>query len=708
MSVRDGNHGGDERGDHPRDVQLVSDEEGAEAMTGGITTPTPMNGERAGGMKGGGETAEDASLNASVETRIWPPVDTVSQRPGPGATEAPADDDDDDDDDERDSQQTLRDSPLEPEVPALPTMPHLGDGVEGGGATTARESPEVIPYLPALPYPNQSRAVRVNPQVLSSPNARKEAMERVSRLHDSLSTPNARGSSVARNVAAAGSDVRGPEERGRQLDRAPEREADVGDVPMAPATPLGVPKHHLNVHHGAILETPPKTLMHPRARHGLSSDEEQAKKPKVSHDFPNAGTLAPQSGGPVNAPMFGVGPGAARTPPVRFSIADAGEEDELVNACSRSGQALGGGGVGAVGGGEVMGAPTASQTPSWVQSLMDSMQSLHVKQNQFGERQSKMNRSLDVIETEVRGQELRIETLECAVREHTTLHELTQSTFNKHAAFQDDTSRRVKELETRLDSMQREASRSPTPPPRDRSPGSRGFSFGSGRYGRNGDRSPRSDRVMEVEEELQVVVGGWEDARSDEAEAEVELLFQQAGLQDAMGDFEGPQGRTRVVRVNLKFPTHLKSIPDMRNFQGSVLTRLKAVGFRSKLPGSEDRALWATRNRTPEDRAKIRGLVQVKEFICWLDAWEGRAAPKGEIYWRTGTVFVDGRINVVLEARNLGQPNEHDVFLQDNRGDHTGWVLSAHLFHRATGRPSESLPGLWDRWLQANPGPGQK
>ena len=66
-----------------------------------------------------------------------------------------------------------------------------------------------------------------------------------------------------------------------------------------------------------------------------------------------------------------------------------------------------------------------------------------------------------------------------------------------------------------------------------------------------------------------------------------------------------------------------------------------------------------TRNRTVEDRNKIRALVQVKEVFIHTSMADNRDRETPEIVWR-GRVYV-GRVQVIAEAGNLpgdGHPSD--------------------------------------------------
>ena len=119
------------------------------------------------------------------------------------------------------------------------------------------------------------------------------------------------------------------------------------------------------------------------------------------------------------------------------------------------------------------------------------------------------------------------------------------------------------------------------------------------------------------------------------------------------------------------------------------------------VPGNEGRVIWIQRHRTPEDRAKIRAIVSVKEFIDQLTFGEGLRKRHAEIDWR-GNLFV-GNINVLGSPSQTDALQEHDFPLTDPRGNHTGWFIHAEHFAKATGLPAAQLQELWENRTTSRP-----
>ena len=155
-----------------------------------------------------------------------------------------------------------------------------------------------------------------------------------------------------------------------------------------------------------------------------------------------------------------------------------------------------------------------SLAPPWISDLLDSMATLHQKQDRT---------HVDVLDfgNEIKNQALRLDTLEIGMRDHTQLHEATKA--------------RIDELEKQVSVLQqRQASRSPTPTRGPATPRRQSTSH---------PRSPRSPHFARDEQsetdDLQVVVGGWTDARKSEAFEEVKLCCPTLGTPTA-GPIYGP------------------------------------------------------------------------------------------------------------------------------------------------------------------------
>ena len=311
--------------------------------------------------------------------------------------------------------------------------------------------------------------------------------------------------------------------------------------------------------------------------------------------------------------------------------------------------------------------------PPWISDLLDSMATLHQKQDRT---------HVDVLEfgNEIKNQGLRLDTLELGVKEHTQLHESA-----KH---------RLDELERQVRDLRNQPSRSPTPSRGPQTP-RRGTS--------NLPRSPRSphfayDEQRPDTDDLQIVIGGWTDARKPEAFEEVKhmlSLLSNVGHPDCVSELWAPASRTNFVRLTLAFPDGNAHISVLRTCQNTIIAALKTKAFKNGIQGQNGCKLWATKNKNPEERARVRACVLTKVFFESLPDHQGHKVSPPEIVWQ-GRVFLDHV--QVLHHIDKKDPVAGDCFLPDNRGNHMEWFISASAFSAATGRPSETLQECYNQY----------
>ena len=312
--------------------------------------------------------------------------------------------------------------------------------------------------------------------------------------------------------------------------------------------------------------------------------------------------------------------------------------------------------------------PYDNDTPPWVSAsegrLLAHLEPLKADVSDISCRQTELHREIAQFAAEVRKQGERLDSHDAALHNQNKLH---QGSLLRIEALEKE----VKEL--------RAASRSPTPSRAPPSPG---------------NRSLTPTRECNIEEELQMVIGGWEDCKRDEAVEEAKAIFEAAKIPNAWLEIWSPYSRTSHVRVILQVSPNYKTIPQQRAFQTEVLEKLESRKWTSNVPGNEGRVIWIQRHRTPEDRAKIRAIVSVKEFIDQLTFGEGLRKRHAEIDWR-GKLFV-GNVNVLGNPSQTDSLQEHDFPLSDPRGNHTGWFINAEQCAKATGLPAAQLPELWE------------
>ena len=324
-----------------------------------------------------------------------------------------------------------------------------------------------------------------------------------------------------------------------------------------------------------------------------------------------------------------------------------------------------------IGAGGYTGAVFPEVMPPWVQEIRDGFFGLHQKADRIHQEMSQFG-------AEIQSHGVRLGTLEQVASEHTIRHETSEQ--------------RTKQLEAKIEGLLLQQEQGAT---RSRSPVRTGLGTG------NRSPSPRSPRYTTRSdfsadsEDLDIVIGGWNDARKADAFDEVRNIFKNIQAEHAIDDIWAPHGRTTFAKVKLAFAENQTTLQARRQFQMQIVSKIKNKNFRSGIHGSEGLKVWATKSKTPEERAKIRAVVLTKEFYKNV-ATEG--PPKFdedqiEISW-VGKVYID-HFQLLGSVERDGEPQPYDAIIEDSKGNHMNWYIRAEEFHRVTGRPKESLQQIW-------------
>ena len=318
--------------------------------------------------------------------------------------------------------------------------------------------------------------------------------------------------------------------------------------------------------------------------------------------------------------------------------------------------------------------------PPWVREIRDGFWGLHQKADQI-------HQQMTTYGAEIQAHSVRIANLEQISGEHTGRHE-------GHDA-------RIKALESKIEDLLAQLDKSEY---RSRSPSRTGLGTGnrspSPRSPRNGFRSPRALGRNEGfggdAEDLDIVVGGWSDARKADAFDEVRNIFQTLKQEKYIEEIWAPYGRTSFAKVKLLFPDPEAHISVRRQLQMQIVNNIRNKNFRSGVAGSEGAKIWATKSKTPEERAKSRAVVLTKEFYKSLSSAAGTpcfSEDQIEISW-AGKVFID-RFQLLGSVERDGEPQPYDVCIEDSKGNHMNWYLKSEAFHKVSGQPQEALQDLW-------------
>ena len=312
--------------------------------------------------------------------------------------------------------------------------------------------------------------------------------------------------------------------------------------------------------------------------------------------------------------------------------------------------------------------PYPETMPLWVQEIRDGFFGLHQKADRIHQEMVSFGPELQAHST-------RIESLEQVASEHTSRH-LAQE-------------QRIHALEAKLEALLHDKSDM-----RSRSPSRTGLGTGNRSPSPRSPRFSRGDHFGEPED-LDIVVGGWSDARKNDAFDEVKNIFQAIQHEDAIEEIWSPYSRTSFAKVKLRFPDPQATIQVRRQFQMMLVGKIKNKNFKSGVPGSDGLKIWATKSKTPEERAKIRAIVLTKEFFKQVKAAGAAKYTEDqiEISWQ-GKVYID-RYQLLGSVERDGEPQMYDVCIEDSKGNHMNWYIKAAMFSIVTGHPQELLQETW-------------
>ena len=466
-------------------------------------------------------------------------------------------------------------------------------------------------------------------------------------------------------------------ERGRTRERKPV--ADERAPPTQPPKPIDPPRTQLPPvsNHHQVLEQKPQQRVD-SSDTDINKQAPEAKKIKLEPK---------ESATQEDSPMAPPGPNESANTHQVFDLTQ--DDDDELKACAE----VQAGAVSAPLGehpphagqpsnpGVFAALPRPGQEqPDWLRGLTESLNGLHLKSDRTHEYCVQLGSSVAQHDT-------RIAHLEATAKEQ----------FDNHEAALD----RITALEKAVVELDRK-SRSITPPRAPDTP--RGS-----RLGNISPRSPRSnpgafphETPRDPEQDLCLVVGGWSDARVSEAEQEVRNLFEAAGMSNSLASMSGPAGRTNFLRVTLNF----QGVTDLvrkRQLQTKVLDKLKQLKSKSGIEGQDGCNLWVTKDRSIEERIRIRALVLTKNFYEKIPqpTDSAHARPPPEIVWR-GQVFVGQRR--MLKCMDNGQePTANDQVIEDARGNHTVWFLCSEAFSQVSGKPGKPKEELQQMWADYGP-----
>ena len=176
--------------------------------------------------------------------------------------------------------------------------------------------------------------------------------------------------------------------------------------------------------------------------------------------------------------------------------------------------------------------------------------------------------------------------------------------------------------------------------------------------------SPRFPSQREIDE-FQIVIGGWGEAKRADVQSDVEQMFKELRATPLLQNVFVPYVRSSFCRVELVYVD--ADVWAKRKLQAQVLKHLQALGFKSSVPGQEHAKFWFARNRTPQERAKIRAVLSVQSLCV---KYLGDALVERD--WR-GKIWASGH-QILHHVDNTPRAH-HTLMLTDAKGNETGWFL---------------------------------
>ena len=192
-------------------------------------------------------------------------------------------------------------------------------------------------------------------------------------------------------------------------------------------------------------------------------------------------------------------------------------------------------------------------------------------------------------------------------------------------------------------------------------------------YGRSD--SPRFAGQRDIDE-FQIVVGGWAEAKREDIEKDVNLMFSQLRAGALLKGVYVPYVCSSFCRVELVYAD--QNLWAKRKLQTTVLKHLQGLGY-----GQERVKFWYARNRTPQERAKIRAVLSV-QALCVKHLGEALV----DRDWR-GKIWANG--HQILHHLDYTQRAHQTLMLADAKGNETGWFLDVTKVAAVLGVSEEAV-----------------
>lgn len=142
-----------------------------------------------------------------------------------------------------------------------------------------------------------------------------------------------------------------------------------------------------------------------------------------------------------------------------------------------------------------------------------------------------------------------------------------------------------------------------------------------------------------------------------------------------------PYVRCGYCRVELNYPEN--DLWKQRKLQGIIVLALKDLQYTSSADGQQHCTFWAARNRSLQERAKVRAVLSTYE-LCVRHV--GQACSDRDL---RGKVWV-GNVQVIHHVETR-ERRDNTLMLLDARGNETGWYLDLDQITTCLGTSRDTI-----------------
>ena len=205
-------------------------------------------------------------------------------------------------------------------------------------------------------------------------------------------------------------------------------------------------------------------------------------------------------------------------------------------------------------------------------------------------------------------------------------------------------------------------------------------------------QAPGSTRGFDPQDPtFQMVVGGFAVDKRQEIDESLKVLYEDEELKLLVQSHRSDFRDNKIVHLKVEPGDGFRS---MRQKQRAFIARWKDITPKSKAACSRDKPLWASQNRTPEERARIRAVVLTVRFLEQLQpSLASEEKHKVELGWRRGEVWVHDKR--VLQSVSAQAPTSTALPIKHVNGDDSPYWLNPAQVAEALGVTEETVATRW-------------